>query len=136
MTILRRSREGGNPGSSVLRHWVPAFAGTTRILRTLSPISAIVSRLFSQDSRDQIMTKWQFQEARNQLSEVVRKASDEGPQVITLRGDDAVVVAADEYARITRKPKGTLVDFLRKSPLAAVALDLRRSRDTAGRVEL
>jgi antitoxin Phd len=83
------------------------------------------------------MNKWQLQEAKNRLSEVVRKASDEGPQVITLRGDDAVVVvAADEYARISRKPKETLVEFLRNSPLSAVALDLERSRDTGRRVKL
>jgi len=83
------------------------------------------------------MAKWQLQEAKNRLSEVVRKASDEGPQVITLRGDDAVVVvAAAEYARLVRKPKDTLVDFFRKSPLGAVALDLRRSRDTGRRVKL
>jgi prevent-host-death family protein len=83
------------------------------------------------------MTKWQLQEAKNRLSEVVRKASDEGPQLITLRGDDAVVVvAADEYARLTRKPKGSLVDFFRKSPLGAVALDLARSPDTGRRVKL
>jgi prevent-host-death family protein len=82
------------------------------------------------------MAKWQLQEAKNRLSEVVRKASEEGPQVITLRGDDAVVVvAADEYARLTRKSAGTVVDFFRKSPLGAVALDLTRSRDT-GRVAL
>ena len=83
------------------------------------------------------MTRWQLQEAKNRLSEVVRKASDEGPQVITLRGEDAaVVVGAAEYARLTRKPKGTLVEFLRKSPLAGVALDLTRSNDTGRRVEL
>ena len=83
------------------------------------------------------MTKWQLQDAKNRLSEVVRKASHEGPQIITLRGDDAVVVvAADQYARLTRKPKVTLVDFFRKSPLGAVALDLGRSRDTGRRVDL
>ena len=83
------------------------------------------------------MNKWQLQEAKNRLSELVRKASDEGPQIITLRGDAVVVVvAADEYARITGKPKGTLVDFLRKSPLGTVALDLQRSGDTGRRVEL
>jgi len=83
------------------------------------------------------MTKWQLQDAKNRLSEVVRKASDEGPQVITLRGDDAVVVvAADEYARLTRKPIGSLVEFFRKSPSGAAALDLTRSRATGRRVEL
>ena len=77
------------------------------------------------------MTKWQLHEAKKRLSEVVRKALDEGPQVIALRGDDAaVVVAADEYARLSRKTKGTLVDFLRKSPLRGVTLDHLRSHDT------
>ena len=83
------------------------------------------------------MTKWQLQDAKNRLSEVVRKASDEGPQVITLRGDDAVVVvAAEEYARLTRKPREALVDFFRKSPLGGVAFDLTRSRDTGRQVKL
>ena len=83
------------------------------------------------------MAKWQLQEAKNRLSEVVRKASDEGPQVITLRGDDAVVVvAAGEYARLTRKRRGNLVEFLRTSPLGAIALDVTRSRDTGRRVAL
>jgi len=83
------------------------------------------------------MGKWALQDAKNRLSEVIRKASDEGPQVITLRGDDAVVViAVDEYARLTRKPGDTLVAFLRKSPLGSIALDLTRSRDTGRRVEL
>jgi len=76
------------------------------------------------------MTRWQLQEAKNQLSEVVRKASEEGPQVITLRGIDAVVViAAKDYKRLSRRPKGSLVQFFRGSPLAEAPLDLARSRD-------
>ena len=83
------------------------------------------------------MAKWQLQEAKNRLSEVVRKASDEGPQVITLRGDDAVVVVAvGEYARLTRKSRGNLVEFFRTSPLGAIALDVTRSSDTGRRVAL
>jgi prevent-host-death family protein len=83
------------------------------------------------------MTRWQLQEAKNRLSELVRKAADEGPQMITLRGDDAVVVvAAEEYTRLTRKSSGTLVDFFRKSPLAGAELDLSRSRDAGRRVKL
>ncbi len=82
------------------------------------------------------MFKWQLQEAKNRLSELVRKARQEGPQVITLHGRDAVVVlSAREFKRIV-KPQGSLVDFLRKSPLAGVALDTRRSRDTGRPVRL
>jgi len=82
------------------------------------------------------MIRWQLQEAKNRLSEVVRKARQEGPQVITLHGRDAVVVvSAREYRRIAQS-KGGLVEFVRKSPLAGVALDLRRSRDTGRPVDL
>ena len=83
------------------------------------------------------MTKWQLQETKNRLSEVVRKATEEGPQVITLRGDDAaVVVAAEVFRKLARRPKGGLVDFFRKSPLRGVVLDLARSRDTGRPVDL
>ena len=82
------------------------------------------------------MLRWQLQEAKNRLSELVRKARQEGPQVITLHGRDAaVVVSAREYQRIAR-PKGNLVEFVRKSPLAGAALDIRRSRDTGRPVRL
>jgi len=82
------------------------------------------------------MIRWQLQDAKNRLSELVRKAREEGPQVITLRGRDAVVVmSANEFGKLSR-PRGSLVDFFRKSPLAGVNLDLDRSRDTGRRIEL
>jgi len=82
------------------------------------------------------MIRWQLQDARNRLSELVRKAREEGPQVITLRGRDAVVVvSANEFGKLSR-PRGSLVDFFRKSPLAGVKLDLDRSTDTGRRIDL
>ena len=82
------------------------------------------------------MIRWQLQDAKNRLSELVRKAREEGPQVITLRGRDAVVVvSANEFGKLSR-PRGSLVDFFRKSPLTGVELDLDRSRDTGRRIDL
>ena len=82
------------------------------------------------------MIRWQLQDAKNRLSELVRKAREEGPQVITLRGRDAVVVvSANEFGKLSR-PRGSLVDFFRKSPLAGVNLDLARSTDTGRRIDL
>lgn len=82
------------------------------------------------------MIRWQLQDAKNRLSELVRKAREDGPQVITLRGRDAVVVvSANEFGKLSR-PRGNLVDFFRKSPLAGVNLDLDRSRDTGRRIDL
>lgn len=80
--------------------------------------------------------KWQLQEAKNRLSEVVRKARSEGPQVITLHGADAaVVVSTKDFDRMSKR-KGRLVDFFRKSPLAGVDLDLKRIRDTGRKIKL
>jgi prevent-host-death family protein len=82
------------------------------------------------------MIKWQLQDAKNRFSELVRKAREEGPQLITLHGRDAVVVvSANEFGKLSR-PRGSLVDFFRKSPLAGAQLDLVRSRDTGRRVDL
>ncbi len=81
-------------------------------------------------------TRWQLQEAKNHLSEVVRKARSEGPQVITLHGSAAaVVVSAQDFGRMSR-PKGKLVDFFRSSPLAGVKLTLTRSKDSGRAIEL
>lgn len=83
------------------------------------------------------MKRWQLQEAKNRLSEVVRKAAEEGPQMITVRGGDvAVVVSADAYRKLTTRPKEGLLEFFRKSPLARTPLDLERSRDTGRKVDL
>jgi prevent-host-death family protein len=80
--------------------------------------------------------RWQLQEAKNHLSEVVRKARSEGPQVITLHGSAAaVVVSAQDYGRMSR-PKGKLVDFFRRSPLVGIKLNLTRSRDTGRKIDL
>ena len=47
-----------------------------------------------------LRNRWQLQEAKNRLSEVVRLAQSDGPQTITVRGEDAVVVvSAAEYRR-------------------------------------
>jgi antitoxin Phd len=83
------------------------------------------------------MGKWQLQEAKNRLSELVRKAQEEGPQVITRRGEEVVVVvASNDYQKFSRRPKMNLLDFFRRSPLVGVDLDLRRSRDTGRSVRL
>ena len=86
---------------------------------------------------DKSANKWQLQDAKNRLSELVRKAVEEGPQLITVRGDDAVVViAAENYRKLIARPKEGFVEFIRNSPLAGVDLDLERSRDTGRSVDL
>jgi prevent-host-death family protein len=71
---------------------------------------------------------WQLQEAKNKLSEVVEEALSKGPQVITRRGVEAVVVLSyHEYHRLVASPS-KLSEFFRESPLVGSELDLNRDR--------
>jgi len=58
------------------------------------------------------MQDWQLQDAKNRLSEVVKRAKDEGPQTVTVHGQRAVVVvSAPEFDALV-KPRPSFVDFL------------------------
>ncbi|MCA9416858.1 MAG: type II toxin-antitoxin system Phd/YefM family antitoxin [Candidatus Omnitrophica bacterium] len=82
------------------------------------------------------MRHWQLQEAKAKLSEVVTLARESGPQEITLRGAPAaVVVSAEDFARLTRK-KERFLDFMRKSPLADVEINIERNRTLVRDVDL
>lgn len=60
---------------------------------------------------------WQLQEAKNKFSEVVEEAIASGPQVITRRGVETVVVLSyDDYRSLLLKRKKLSV-FFRESPL-------------------
>jgi antitoxin Phd len=76
---------------------------------------------------------WQIQEAKNKFSEVVDEAIKRGPQIITKRGVETVIVLSyAEYRRVMLNQK-KLSDFFRESPLAEVDLDLRRDRSALRR---
>ncbi len=59
---------------------------------------------------------WQLQDAKNRFSELVQRARQEGPQVVTLRGRRAaVVLSAEAYDAILRE-RPSLVDHLLAGP--------------------
>lgn len=77
---------------------------------------------------------WQLQEAKQRFSEVVRRALESGPQVVTRHGRPAVVVvAAPEYDRLERRSR--FKDFLRAAPDLS-RLPVRRDRRPGRRVSL
>lgn len=63
------------------------------------------------------MTSWTLEKAKNQFSEVVRRALAHEPQMV-MRGrhDAVVVIARDDYERLIAP--GDMVEFLRSSPVA------------------
>lgn len=79
---------------------------------------------------------WPLQEAKNRFSELVEQALHDGPQVVTRRGKETVVVLSVEaFHKLTAKQE-SLVTFLRNSPLARVELDLERTPDYGREVTL
>jgi prevent-host-death family protein len=75
-------------------------------------------------------------EAKARLSEVIDRAVNDGPQLITRRGREAVVVvSAEEWAAKTRR-EGTLSEFFRTSPLYDSGIDLERIRDEPREIDL
>ncbi|TVQ15025.1 MAG: type II toxin-antitoxin system Phd/YefM family antitoxin [Balneolaceae bacterium] len=80
--------------------------------------------------------KWQLQDAKNRFSELVRKATEEGPQTVTRHGKDSVVVISAEEYRQMEKPLGSLVDFFRKSPLTGIDLEIDRDQSGARNIDL
>jgi prevent-host-death family protein len=79
---------------------------------------------------------WQVQEAKQKFSRLVRCALDEGPQVVTRRGEEVVVVlSADEYRRLTGQ-KMSLAEFLLADGPDFSLLEIERSKDLPREIDL
>jgi antitoxin Phd len=76
--------------------------------------------------------EWQLQDAKNKFSEVVNQAINQGPQLITRRGEKtAVLLSFADYEKIC-KAQGKLSDFFRTSPLAEVSLSRENGNPREG----
>ncbi|MCW5735523.1 MAG: type II toxin-antitoxin system Phd/YefM family antitoxin [Enhydrobacter sp.] len=82
---------------------------------------------------------WALQDAKARFSEVVRKATTDGPQIVTYRGvEKAVVLSAEDYRKL-KAQKPSFVDVLLNGPKfddETIDLINRRSRDQGRKVEL
>lgn len=82
------------------------------------------------------MHVWQLQDAKAQLSELIRLSSVEGPQVLTVRGkEEAVLLSKKEYDKLIGKKQNFLA-FMQNSPLKGIDLDLKRDKSKARKVDL
>ena len=74
-------------------------------------------------------TRWRMTDAMVHFSEVIDRAINDGPQLITRHGKDTVVVISSaEWERLRRR-EGTLIEFLLRSPLRKSGLKIERRRD-------
>ena len=80
-------------------------------------------------------TEWSLAEAKDRLSEVVRRAAVQGPQSITVRGEKtAVLLSAKEYAALTSVTSRSLKDLILSTNYDDV--DLARDPRPAHDIEL
>ena len=79
---------------------------------------------------------WKLEEAKNSFDSLIAEALDHHAQIIELKNQQQVVVISLEDYRKNLKPKNTLVDFFKKSPLYDLPLDLERDKDTGRTIEL
>ncbi len=78
---------------------------------------------------------WQLQEAKNRFSEVVKKALNDGPQIVTKHGVETIVIMSVATYRQLSGHSKPLVDFFRESPLGKADLDLERDRGLGREVD-
>ena len=78
---------------------------------------------------------WQLQQAKQQFSELVRRALEDGPQFVTRHGRQVVVVvSASEFKTSRSEPARDFKQFLRSAPdlgRLRLARDQRRTRRVA-----
>jgi prevent-host-death family protein len=80
---------------------------------------------------------WKLEDAKARFSQLVRLARTQGPQRVTCRGEDVVVVlAAEEFARLAgAEPKQlSLGEFLRGSGFGEI--DVTREEDRGREIAL
>jgi len=81
---------------------------------------------------------WQLQDAKARFSELVRKAREQGPQHVSVRGEPAVVVMSEEdFARLTSS-RASIVDHILQGeawPDDVVDAINARSRDTGRAID-
>ena len=74
-------------------------------------------------------TSWKLQDAKAKFSQVVDDALKIGPQYVTRRGREAVVIlSVKEYEKITSK-KPTLKEFLLSCPKMDDDFEFKRQKD-------
>ncbi len=82
--------------------------------------------------------RWLLQDAKARFSELVRRVRSEGPQHVTVRGrDEVVVIAADEFRRLKGERTGeALIAAMQASPYRDIDIEPARERSPARDVVL
>lgn len=82
------------------------------------------------------MRGWQIQQVKQHLSEVIRHAQDEGPQMITHHGEPrAWIISNKEYLQLLEK-RESIVEFCQRSPHRDIEVPIERRKDFPRKIKL
>jgi prevent-host-death family protein len=81
---------------------------------------------------------WLLQDAKARFSELVRRVRSEGPQRVTVRGrNEVVVVSAEEFRRLKGERSGdVLIAAMQASPYRDTDIEPKRDRMPVRRIDL
>lgn len=84
------------------------------------------------------MKIWQLQEAKAKFSQLIRDVLANGPQGVSIRGVfQIVIISRCDYEKLfQKKNKDNFAEFMRKSPLYGIDLDLERDQSLCRDIEL
>lgn len=85
------------------------------------------------------MKKWPLQDAKAKFSAVIEKAIADGPQTVTRRGREVVVIVSmEKFQKMSQRGgASSLVTFFRESPLQDLPADtFQRDNDRGREVDL
>lgn len=80
--------------------------------------------------------RWQLQEVKAQLSDLVKKAILDGPQDITVHGKTAVIVISKEKHDQLTQSTLSFVEFMKQSPLAKSTLRIKCNKTPCRDIKL
>lgn len=81
------------------------------------------------------MKHWQLQEAKAKLSHLIHLTTTNGPQGISVRGKEEVVLISKKAYDDLMGKKPDFISLLRKSPLYGLSLDLERDQSLPREME-
>ncbi|MDY6987086.1 MAG: type II toxin-antitoxin system Phd/YefM family antitoxin [Thermodesulfobacteriota bacterium] len=80
-------------------------------------------------------TRWKLQDAKSQFSKLVEQALKKGPQYVTRRGVEAVVIISIEDYEALTSTKPSFKEFLLNCPTVDQEFEVTRQKDLPRSIE-
>ncbi len=89
----------------------------------------MANRSSPRETPDDLPNRWALQSAKAHFSELVRRVKSDGPQHVTVRGrEEVVVISAADFRRLNGAETGqSLIDAFQSSPFRDIDIEPTRA---------